>query len=135
MGKNFGIDFCGKRGIVSHYDHCDTCHKLTVLSSYTTMRFINLRKFPLFPLGAALRIVDECRHCGHRSITSNRKYQKKRKEDLAVMMGGCSSEGDNPYAAMNGLQTLLAYNEERPRSAQENPGDTMWIIASHAYCD
>ncbi len=66
----------------------------------------------MIPLGEIIRIIDECPYCGHRSITSNRKYRKKRKEDLAVMMGGFASEGDDPYAVLNGLQTLLVYNEE-----------------------
>ncbi len=108
----FGVDQYGRQQIVSHYDHCDTCHRLAALSSYTTARFINLRRFPLFPLGKTIRVIDECPHCGHRSITSGRKYQKKRKKDLAAMMDGFSSEGDNPYAAMNGLQTLMVYDEE-----------------------
>lgn len=112
MGIFFGTDFYGKRTIVSHYDHCGSCHKLVSLSSYTTMKFINLRQLPLVPVGKVIRVTDECPHCGHRTISSNRKYRKKRKEDLAGMMDGFSSEGDNPYAALNGLQTLQVYNEE-----------------------
>jgi len=108
----FGVDQYGKQNIVSHYDHCDTCHRLAALSSYTTARFINLRRFPLIPLGKTIRIIDECPHCGHRSSISNRKYQKKRKKELAAMMDAFASEGDNPYAAMNGLRTLMVYDEE-----------------------
>lgn len=108
----FGVDQYGKQNVVSHYDHCDTCHRLAALSSYTTTRFIHLRQFPLIPLGKTIRIIDECPHCGHRSSISNRKYQKKRKKELAAMMDGFASEGDNPYAAMNGLQTLMVYDEE-----------------------
>jgi len=112
MQRFFGVDQYGRQNIVSHYDHCDTCHRLAALSSYTTTRFINLRQFPLIPLGKTIRIIDECPYCGHRSITSNRKYQKKRKKELAAMMDAFASEGDNPYAAMNGLQTLMVYDEE-----------------------
>lgn len=112
MQSLLGMDYFGKRNIVSHYDHCDACRKLTALSSYTTMRFIHLRGFPLIPFGNKNYILDECPYCEHRTIVSNKKQKRQRKKDLAIMMDGFTSEPDNPDTARNGLQTLMMYNEE-----------------------
>ncbi|MCF7818461.1 MAG: hypothetical protein K9M54_11330 [Kiritimatiellales bacterium] len=111
MQDFFGLDYYGKNSIASRYGICDSCRKLTALNSYTTGQFFHFRQFPLIPLGKK-HIVDECPHCGHRVITSNRSYQKHRTNDLAAMMEGFTSESDNPDTALNGLHTLMVYNEE-----------------------
>ena len=111
MKDFFGTGFYGKQEIVSHHAVCDVCRKLTVLSSYRTGRFLNLLQFPLIPLGK-IRILDECSHSGEHGMTSNRKYRKLRAKDLAGMMEGFSSDADNPDTALNGLHTLMVYNEE-----------------------
>lgn len=112
MRDLFSIDHYGKQNIVSRYGLCDSCRKLTVLSSYTTGKFIALRQFPLIPFGKKTHIINECPHCGHRGSTSLRKYRKQRTKDLAVMMEGFTSDPDNPDSALNGLHTLMVYDEE-----------------------
>lgn len=108
----FGVDYFGKQDIDSRHGICGGCRKLTVLSSYTTGRFFHFRQLPLIPLGR-VHVVDECPRCGQRGLTSNRKFRKQRSRDLAAMMEGFNKEPDNPDTALNGLQTLMAYNEER----------------------
>lgn len=111
MQDFFGLDYYGKTNIASRYGICDSCRKLTALNSFTTELFLHMRQFPLIPLGKK-HIVDECPLCGHRGITSNRTYQKQRANDLAEMMEGFTSDSENPDTALNGLQTLMVYNEE-----------------------
>lgn len=112
MQRFFSIDRYGKKNIVSHYDHCEACKKLAALSSYVTHKFVAFRQFPLVPLGKKIRVMDECSQCGHSTTISERNYRKKRTKDLAAMMSAFNSESDNPYAALNGMQTLLVYDEE-----------------------
>lgn len=111
MKEYFGMDFHGRKGIVSHHGVCDACRRLTVLCSYGTGRFLSVLKFPLIPLGN-VHILDECPLCGTRGMTSGRKYRKLRKKDLAEMMEGFLVDADNPDTALNGLHTLMVYNEE-----------------------
>lgn len=82
-----------------------------MLSSYTTGRFLHFKRFPLIPVGRN-HIVDECPYCGNRGITSNRKYKKQRTKDLAAMMEAFTAHPDYPDTALNGLHTLMVYNEE-----------------------
>lgn len=112
MQDLFSTDHYGKKNIVSRYGLCDACQKLTVPSSYTTAKFLACRGFPLLPLRRRVHIHNECPLCGHRSEYSYRKYKKQRAKDLAVMMESFSSEPDNPDSALNGLHTLMVYDEE-----------------------
>ncbi len=111
MSNYFGKNCYGKKNIVSHYADCTSCHKPTVLSSYTTQNCLHFFNIPILPLGR-IHIADECPYCGHCNPVSHRIYRKTRKKDLAVMMEAFTTDADNPDSTLNGLQTLMVYNEK-----------------------
>ena len=41
----FEIDFFGKQELETRFDTCNACRQLTLLSSYTTGRFLQVRQF------------------------------------------------------------------------------------------
>lgn len=111
MTRFFETEFIGKSNISSNFCRCDTCKRLTMLSTYSTTRFAKMLNMPLFPLGK-FRMVDECPQCGNRGVTSARKYEKERKRNLSLMMDGFASEADNPENCAHALHTLMIYNME-----------------------
>jgi tetratricopeptide (TPR) repeat protein len=111
MSKYFGKNFYGKTNVVSHYADCTSCRKQSVLSSYTTENCLHVFNLPVLPLGR-IHITDECPYCGHYTAISHRTYRKTRKKDLAVMMEAFTADADNPDSTLNGLQTLMVYNEK-----------------------
>lgn len=105
-------EFIGKYAITSHFTRCPACQRLTLLSSYYTIRFIKLFGLPVLPT-AHYRILDECAHCGMRGTTSAHRYAKERKRHLAQMMKSFANEdeAENPETCCHALQTLMIYDE------------------------
>ncbi len=107
----FETEYIGKSDITTHFCRCDACHRLTMLSTYSTTRFAKLVNIPLLPIGK-FRMVDECPQCGNRGVTSARKYAKERQRNLDLMMEGFASEPDNPQNCAHALHTLMVYDME-----------------------
>lgn len=108
----FSIEHRGKRNIATRYGVCTGCGRLSSLCSYTTHRFITFLGLPILPVGHNIRILNECAYCHHRGTTTDRKFKKQRKRDLAAMMKEFSDDPDNPDTALHGLHTLMVYDEE-----------------------
>ena len=111
MPRIFETEYIGKSHITSHFCRCDSCKRLTMLSTYSTVRFLKILNMPAFPVGK-FRMIDECPQCGNRNITSARKYEKERKRNLSLMMEGFAEEADNPQNCVHALHTLMIYNME-----------------------
>lgn len=111
MGPILETEYIGKYDIVSHFCRCEKCRRLTVLSTYSTSRFVKLFRIPFIPSGRR-RMLDECPLCGHRDEAAIRKHAKLRKRNLASMMDGFASDADNPDHCCEALRTLMVYDEE-----------------------
>lgn len=103
-------EYFGKRDISSHFSRCESCHHLTLLSSYSTTRFVKIMNVYFLPVGR-FRMIDECSHCGFRGTVTLRKYVRERERNLALMMDGFASEADNPGNCAHALHTLMVYDQ------------------------
>lgn len=111
MATFIETDYFGTHEIASSFCRCVHCKRLTVLSSYSTTRFIKVGGIPLFPAGQ-FRMLDECPVCGCRGTTTRRRFNKERKKHLADMMDGFAENADNPDNCCHALHTLMVYNEK-----------------------
>lgn len=111
MRQFYGSQYYGKANVGSRFGICDGCRSYTNLFSYDTARFFQLLRAPLIPLGH-FRITDECPICGYCTTVAKRKYRKKRAKDFDVMMSKLKELPEYPDHVLNGLRTLMTYNEE-----------------------
>jgi tetratricopeptide (TPR) repeat protein len=107
----YGIRRYGRTHVTSRFGRCEACRRYAQLNSYDTARFFQLFHIPLFSIGHA-HIIDECERCGFSTVIARRKYKKRRAREFATMMQNLKEMPEYPDHVINGMQTLMSYNEE-----------------------